>query len=272
MTAEAPGIAPRVGAIARRDMTLRLAYPFQQIMVLWGVAVSVFMFFFIGKLVGNSPSLTGLEGGYFAYAVIGMTVMGVSFSVVEVFKSSVQTEQRSGTLEILLAGPTPLTVLLGGALIVPLAFAAVQALAYAAFGWALAPSVLGPLAWIRAAPVLVLIVAAFAAIGLWSAAFVIVAQRGDPFGGLFVQASNLVAGALFPVAVLPEWLQVIAHLLPTFYGFEALRALMLGGASYTDVWGDVVILFLFDIALGAVGIVLFRRALRFARRMGALAG
>ena len=265
-------VTSRVWAIARRDLTLRLSYPFQLFMLFWGVAVSVFMFFFIGELVGDSSALAGLQGGYFAYAVTGMTVIAVSFSVIEVFKSSIQSEQGSGTLEILLAGPTPLALLLGGSMVVPLAFATVEAVAYGLLGWILAPDVLGPLAWLRAAPVLALIIGSFAAIGLWSAAFVVVAQRGDPFAGLFVQASNLVAGALFPVAILPDWLQTIARVVPTFYGFEALRALMLTDAPWSSVWDELAILAAFDIVLGAIGVLLLKRALAFARRMGTLVG
>ena len=267
MTAEA---VERIAAVAKRDVILRLAYPFEQVMIIWGVAVSVFMFFFIGQLVGDSSALAGLEGGYFAYAVIGMTVMGLSYSIIDVFKSSIRAEQSAGTLEILLAGATPLGVLLTGALVVPMALATVQALAYAVLGWALAPEALGLLSWLRAAPVLILIMMAFAAMGLWSAAFVVVAQRGDPFAGLFAQATNLVAGALFPVALLPGWLQAVATLLPTFYGFEALRALMLTDATYADVWREVAILAGFDVVLAVVGVLLLRRALRFARRMGTL--
>ena len=260
----------QIAAIARRDLGLRLAYPFELVMLFWGVALSVFTFFFIGRLVGDSDALSGLEGGYFAYAVVGVTVMGMSFSIIEVFKNSIRAEQGAGALEILLAGPTPLRTLFAGALVVPVMFATIEALAYAGLGWALAPEALGPMAWLRAAPILVLIMGAFAAMGLWSAAFVVVAQRGDPFAGLFVQASNLVAGALFPVALLPGWLQVTARFIPTFYGFEALRAVMLSDAPWSSVWEELAILAAFDVVLAAIGVVLLRRALRFARTMGTL--
>ncbi len=262
----------QIAAIARRDLALQLSYPFQLIMQFWGVGVSVFTFFFIGKLVGNSAALSDLDGGYFAYAVTGVTVIALSFAVIEVLKASIKMEQASGTLEILLAGPTPLVILLAGALTVPLALAAIEALAYAVLGSALSPDALGLLSWLRAAPVLLLIIGAFAAMGLWSASFVVVAQRGDPFASLFVQASNLVAGALFPVALLPGWLQGVARLVPTFYGFEALRALMLADASWASVWDEVAILAAFDVVLGGLGVLMLRRALRFARRMGTLVG
>ncbi len=260
----------RLVAITRRDARLRLAYPFELLSSLWAVTVSVFMFFFIGRLMGDASLLAGIEGGYFTFAVTGMTVVGLSFAILGVFRSTFQSEQANGTLELLLSSSTTLRVLLAGSLMVPLAFAGVQALGYATLGWALAPEVLGLSAWLRAVPVLLLTVGAFAAMGLWSAAFVVVAQRGDPFSGLFVQATNLLAGAVFPVAVLPEWLQTLARFVPTFYGFKALRELMLENASWGSVLDELAILAAFDVVLAVVGIWLLRRALRFARVMGTL--
>lgn len=264
------GVFERIGAVAHRDVRLQLSYPAQVIMSLWSVVVSVFMFFFIGKLVGNSPLLAGMDGGYFAFAVIGATVMSLSITTISVFKSTIQQERGGGTLELLLAGTAPVGVIMGAAMLVPMAFAVIQSIAYAVLGWSLAPSALGPGAWLRALPVLILIVGAFAAIGLWSAAFVLVAQRGDPFAGVFVQASSVLAGAVFPVAVLPGWLQGVAHAVPTFYGFNALRALMLSNASWASVLGDLAVLAAFDVVLGVIGWLLLRRALRFARVMGTL--
>lgn len=264
------GAVERVTAITRRDVRLRLAYPFELLSSLWAVVVGVFTFFFIGELVGDSALLAGVEGGYFAFAVTGMTVVTLSFATIGVFRSSVQSEQAGGTLELLLSGTTNLPTFLTGSMMVPLFFAGLQAVGYAVLGWFLAPDALGPAAWLRALPVLILIVVSFAAMGLWSAAFVVVAQRGDPFSGLFVQATNLLAGAVFPVAVLPEWLQGLARLVPTFYGFEALRALMLRDAAWATVVDEMAILAAFDVGLALVGAWLLRRALRFARVMGTL--
>lgn len=260
----------RMLAITRRDFRLQMSYPFELLSSFWGVAISVFTFYFIGRLVGDTTVLSGLEGGYFAFAVIGVTVMGLSSSILDVFRSSIQREQANGTLELLLASPTSLRAYMSGSLVVPMGFAGVEAVAYATFGWILAPEALGPSAWLRAVPVLLLIMGAFAAMGLWSAAFVVFAQRGDPVSGMFVQATNLLAGAVFPIAVLPEWLQTLAHLVPTFYGFEALRGLMLADASWASVLDEIAILVVFDIVLAVVGIWLLRRALRFARVMGTL--
>lgn len=262
--------ANRLATIVKRDARLRLSYPSEVLSSLWGVVVSVFMFFFIGELVGDSPLLADTQGGYFAFAVTGMTVVSLSFATIGVFRSTFEREQAGGTLELLLAGTTKLRVLLAGSMGVPLVFAGIQALGFAGLGWMFAPQALSPGAWVKAFPVLILIVMAFAAMGLWSAAFVIVAQRGDPFSGVFIQATNLVAGAVFPVALLPDWLQVVAHLVPAFYGFEALRGLMLSGATWASVVDELVILALFDIVLALVGIYLLRRALRFARIMGTL--
>src|SRR3989304_421487 len=39
------------------------------------------------------------------------------------------------------------------------------------------------------------------------------------------------AGVFYPISTLPQWMQVISHLLPPSYIFESIRAIVSGGAA-----------------------------------------
>ncbi len=261
----------QAAAVFRRDARIQLSYPFQMVSQVTGPMLMVFSFFFIGRLVGDSPALARYEGGYFPFVVVGLVVVRLADSALSAFTAGIRAEQASGTLELILASPTRLSRLFAGWMAWPLTVAGVQAgilfvasvvVAGGAFDLAAIPA---------AVPAFVLTVGSFAAIGLVSGAFVVVTKRGDPFGPLVMAATNLVAGALFPVEILPGWLQALARAFPAFYGFNAMRAVLLGGESFLSTLDELAVLAVFDLALVAAGLWLVGRALTLARVTGTLA-
>ncbi len=76
-----------------------------------------------------------------------------------------------------------------------------------------------------------------------------------------------VSGVYYPIGVLPDWLQAVAHGVPTSYVFEGMRAVLLEHTFRTD-------LFIRAMAINAVymtaGIVFYLLAIRYARKHGML--
>lgn len=71
----------------------------------------------------------------------------------------------------------------------------------------------------------------------------------------------------YPVAVLPDWLQVFAWMLPPTYVFEGMRALLIDGVFRADLMIQAFALNALVFAIGAAG---FLMLLRSARREGTL--
>jgi ABC-2 type transport system permease protein len=260
----------RISALAKRDLIIQLSYHFQLVLRLFSILVTIAMFFFLGRLVGNAEELDRYSAGYFEFALIGLVVIGFSQACVNSFGRSIQSAQSDGTFEILLASSTPLTTLMAGTLAVPMMFAAVEAAMYFAFGWALvgfAPPIEG---LILATVLLVLTLGTFAAMGILSGAVIILTKRGDPFSTLVLQASNLLAGAIFPVVLLPDWVQSVSRLVPAFYGLRGSREVLLAGGGIADVSTDLLALVLFNIVLLPASLFTLSRAIRIARVTGTL--
>jgi ABC-2 type transport system permease protein len=76
-----------------------------------------------------------------------------------------------------------------------------------------------------------------------------------------------VSGVYYPIAVLPGWLQVIAHLIPTSYVFEGMRALLLDHTFRSDLFMQALAL---NGAFMIVGIGLYMWAIGYARKHGLL--
>lgn len=268
MTATA--VLPRVTALVKRDALLELSYTFQLVLRFATVAISVMMFFFLGRLFGDSDQLSEFSGGYFEFALLGLIVMGYSQACVMSFAQSIQRAQSSGTLEILLSTATRLPTLLVGSLVVPLVLASIDASFYLAVGALFGELTFAPGRLVLVAILLMLTLGTFAAIGVFSAAVIVLTKRGDPFSSLALQMSNLLAGAVFPISVLPEALQVLSRFVPAFYGLRGARTVLLSGGGLSDVSVDVAALVGFNIVLLPLATWLLSRALRVARVTGTL--
>jgi ABC-2 type transport system permease protein len=145
-------------------------------------------------------------------------------------------ERDLGVLQRLLVSPTP-----RGALVLGKALAAgLRAVSQAAIIYLLAV-VLGvrmnwsPGALAGVLAVVVLGAAVFSTFSLAVACVVKTRERFMGIGQVLTMPLFFASNAIYPIAVMPRWLQAVAHVNPLSYEVDALRALML--ASGTSVFG-----------------------------------
>jgi ABC-2 type transport system permease protein len=70
------------------------------------------------------------------------------------------------------------------------------------------------------------------------------------------------SGALFPLTIVPSWLQTVGYFNPLTYGVDALRAIVIGASpDYTlfPIYIDLLVVFAFDGFMIALGTYLFSR-------------
>jgi ABC-2 type transport system permease protein len=121
--------------------------------------------------------------------------------------------------------------------------------------------------WAGLVVVLAATAAAMSSIGIATAAAVMVIKRGQSISAVIIFGMGFLGGAVFPVSVLPDWLQPLASVVPTRPAFDGLRAALYGGSW----WSDALVLVGFSAVTVPVAVWLFERALLHGRRAGSLA-
>ena len=86
-------------------------------------------------------------------------------------------------------------------------------------------------------------------------------KQADPFTGAVNSAAFLLSGVVYPVAVLPGWLQAGSWALPHTYALEGLRLALLQGASLSQVAPQLSALALFAAGILPLSFLLFKYAL-----------
>lgn len=263
-------VRSRLRAIARKDWSVERSYHFQLGLHAFNVVFTLALYFFLAELVGDAEEVARYDGGYFTFVLVGLLVTSSAAVGLSTFSARISAEQAEGTLEVLLSTPTRLSTLLAGALIVPVLFVAVEVALYIGVAVALFGVRVSVFDVLLALPILALTLLVFSAIGIFAASFIVLTKRGEPFTALTTQASNFLAGVIFPVTLLPTALQMLSHLVPAFYALEALRDVLLTDAGLVDVLDEVAVLAAFTAVLVPAAIVAFGRAVRAAQRTGTL--
>jgi ABC-2 type transport system permease protein len=259
-----------IAAIIRRDYQLARSYRLAFAMDLVLGFANLILYFFISRTftgVGQTAELQGAPS-YFAFAVVGIVVTVVMTAASLALAMRIREEQLTGTLEALVVQPLNSFELAVGLVGFPFLFAMVRALAYLGIAWALLDVDLAHADW--GGVVLVFLTAGLAltSLGIALGAIVLVIKKGDVLASLAVFALALISGALFPISVLPNWLEPLAKIAPMRFAFDGLRSALYSGSG----WGeDVVILALLGVLTLPASIWIFDRSLRFAVRKGSLA-
>ena len=172
---------------------------------------------------GNLPYLDFMAPGILAQSVLFIAIF---------YGIAIIWERDLGILHKFLASPTPRAALVAGKAL----SAGVRGLSQAVIIYALAlvlgvrvdwrlPSLLGVLL------VVLLGAACFSTFSLIIACLVKTRERFMGIGQVLTMPLFFASNAIYPISIMPGWLQVISRVNPLSYEVDALRALMLAGGT-----------------------------------------
>jgi len=124
--------------------------------------------------------------------------------------------------------------------------------------------------WLAVFAILVVSLLAFSGLGILSSSYLLLFKRGNPAKWILLGVSSIVSGMLFPVSILPDWLQFVARLNPVTYALDAMRAAILSGSGIIAIWRPLVALLLFAAVLLPLSGVVFTWALKRTKATGTL--
>jgi ABC-2 type transport system permease protein len=260
-------------AFIYRDFINNASYKFAFLTQFFGIFISILTFFFLSKLFGKAivPHLKPYGGNYFSFVLIGIAL----FSYLEVsmrsLSNSIRQGQQLGTLEALLVTQTEIPTIILSSSLYNYILTSFRVIVYLILGVFVFGMEIGNANFPAALLVLLLTIVAFSSLGIISASFVMVLKRGDPVSWIFAGLSGLLGGLLYPISVLPDWLQNLSYLLPITYSLEGMRLALLKGYSLGALMPNIVPLALFSIVVLPISVMIFGYSVKKAKMDGTLA-
>jgi len=257
----------------QRDFRLQISYRFGFFMQFAAVLLSLPSFYFLSLLVGQKPisAMQAYGGDYFAFVLVGMAFIGYQNVALNSFARTIRSGQMMGTLEAILMTPNRLPVILISSSLWSFVLTSFEVFLYLLLGITLFGLRLDRVSLAGAFLTQLLTILAFSGIGILLASFIVVFKQETPINFLFASISGLLAGVLYPVEVLPGWLQSLSNLLPLTYSLRAMRKAILLGDSLAGMSTDLMVLGLFACVLLPLGFAAFHYAVRRAKVDGSLA-
>jgi len=217
--------------------------------------------FIFGTALRRNQTLSGGFHDYRAYLAPGVMAQAALFVAI-FFGLGVIWERDVGQLQRLLATPLPrLAIVLGkatGAGVRALTQGTVLLIVIAIAGvgihWSV-PNVAGALV------LLLLGTGGFACLSMILASLVRTRERFMGIGQLVVMPLFFASSALYPIAIMPVWLRVVARANPLSYEVHGMRDLLLGISAGGMLWLDFVVVAGFLVVTAVVAAKTYPRAI-----------
>jgi ABC-2 type transport system permease protein len=267
----APSQRRLLAAFVRRDFRIERSYRLAFLAQFGGAFTTLLSAGFLSRLVpGHQASLARYGSDYFTFVLVGTACLSYFTVALGSFADGLSQEQQQGTLEALLASPNdPRLLLLYGAAW-PFLFGTFQLVVYLVAGGLLFHARITAAHLLLAAAVMVLTVLAFSAVGLVAAAVMLLSKRTGPLVALVASAFALLGGVVYPIAVMPRPLQLLAEALPMSHGLDGVRRSLVSHLDVGAIVSDVVVLAVFSLVLVPLALQGFRWAVDRARRHGTI--
>jgi ABC-2 type transport system permease protein len=253
-------------ALVRRDFFVFASYRARMVTILASGFVSVALFYYVSRLVTVQRFVN--PDAYFAFVVVGIAIMGIITSTLSALPLRLRQELLTGTFERLVVSPFGAVASIAAMTVFPLMLSFVTSASSIAF----AAIVFGmPLHWQTvplALPTALLAAVAFAPFALLVTALVLAFKQAGSVSGLIVTGLSFVGGFLFPVALLPHWIQWASEVQPFTPAVDLLRHFLVDTPMRGSIGGAFAKLILFGLFVPPFAILAVSFSIRYGQRKG----
>jgi ABC-2 type transport system permease protein len=203
--------------------------------------------------------------------LIGAVIWAYLGIIFEILTETVAWERWEGTIEYTFMAPLARPVHLAGMGFFSVAYGVVRAVFLFGIVAALFDLQLPQANFWSAVVVLAIASISFVGIGMMTAVLPLISpEKGVQLGFIAQGVLLVVSGVYYPVDVLPGWMQALAVISPATYALDGIRAAILDGAGVGAVWHDIWPLIIIGAVAVPLGLEVFRRGERHAKRHGKL--
>ena len=259
-----------LGGVLERNWYLIKRYIWWEAAFFLWTAANTLTIVFIGKGVeatGGSVDVNRLT----TILLIGAVIWSYLGIVFEILVETVAWERWEGTIEYTFMAPLSRPVHLIGMGLFAVGYGVVRAGIVFATIAAFFDLEMPNANFLSALVLLAVASVSFIGIGMMTAVLPLISpEKGTQFGYIGQGLMLVVSGVYYPVEVLPTWMEWVAKISPATYALRGIRDSILEGAGVGAVWGDIWPLIVIGVASVPLGLWIFGRGERYAKRHGKL--
>jgi ABC-2 type transport system permease protein len=229
------------------------ASPFMMVTAAIWPLVYATLAFLMFRATGHAPSLL--------YAALGAAVMGIWSTTATSAGGAIQQQRWYGVLELLVAAPSPLVLILAPITVAISAigvYSIATTLLWGRLLFGVPIHISHPFLFAVSIPAAVI---SIGMLGLLLASALVLYRAASAFSQALEYPIWLITGMLIPLSLLPVWIDPVAWALAPTWGMRAVRHSAIGG----PVAQPLLLCGVLTIAYGAIAITLLHHFERLAR-------
>jgi ABC-2 type transport system permease protein len=234
-----------------------------------GAFILVFMYLVVVQGSTGSPFFANMFIGNAFYMYVGRVMLGISYAIID-------DREHYEMLKYVFISPLQILLFLFGRGVANMVTTSLSVGITLIIGvWPLRiPLSWGQINWALMLPSFLVGLASLVFMGFLLAGICLVlARHSEAIAEGVAGVLYLVCGAVFPLDVLPTWLQAVSYLFPLTYWLELMRRALLGSSFSGNLagfsnWGLFLWLVLATALWGVLSIFLFRRMESLAKHRG----
>lgn len=261
-------------AVARKDILLTVRYPMNLLSRILEPIGWLIPVYFLGRAFAEGTNASGFAawtgtGDYISFVIVGWILSAYVFAVMWGMGFSLKTEMDQGVLESNWVAPITPARLLVGRTLASVVITTVTTIAFATMAFALFDvNVVGR--FLPAAAFMIPVVIGLYGFGFILAGLVLRLRDTNTLIDVTAFVLTLLSCRDYPVHVLPRAVMVVSLILPLTYGYDGVRALLIGTRPLLPLPIQVLLTTAFMVVMILVGLSALSRLERHTRLQGSL--
>jgi ABC-2 type transport system permease protein len=203
--------------------------------------------------------------------LVGAVVWAYLGIIFEILTETVAWERWEGTIEYTFMAPLSRPIHLFGMGLFAIVYGVVRAILLFGVVALFFDLDLSHADFIAALVVLLVASIPFIGIGMMTAVLPLISpEKGTQLGFIAQGILLVVSGVYYPVEVLPEWMQWLATISPATYALDGMRDAIVEGQGLSSMGDEIWPLIVIGIISIPLGLEVFRRGERYAKKHGKL--
>jgi ABC-2 type transport system permease protein len=203
--------------------------------------------------------------------LVGAVVWAYLGIIFEILTETVAWERWEGTIEYTFMAPLSRPIHLFGMGLFAIVYGVVRAILLFGVVALFFDLDLSHADFVAALVVLLVASIPFIGIGMMTAVLPLISpEKGTQLGFIAQGILLVVSGVYYPVDVLPEWMQWLATISPATYALDGMRDAIVEGQGLGSMGDEIWPLIVIGIVSIPLGLEVFRRGERYAKRHGKL--
>ncbi len=216
----------------KKDFLIDFSYKISFFSQFFGIFLTAISFFFISEIFIDSESahLKDFNYDYFIFATIGIAILDIVVTIMRSLTNSLREAQSFGYVEILfISRVSPSYIFLCSALY-PFIKSSFKFIIYILFLQLIGDSTFSISSVLTSFILFVIMIIPFLALSFLGLAFVLYFKQADPINIVINMVVSVFSGILYPVSVLPSFMQIISNFIPLTSQLNSARYVLINNS------------------------------------------